>query len=65
MGPAYQTAATPERDGGKPCGCSRRSAAGEIHHMGQKQAGALSCSLTTPKATSILCYYILLSVLSK
>lgn len=64
MGPAYRTAATPERDGGEPCGWSRRSVAAEIHHTGQKQAGALNCSLTTQKATSILCHYILLSILT-
>lgn len=64
MGPAYRTAVTPKRDGGEPCGCSRRSAAAEIHHTGQEQAGALNCSLTTPKATSTLCYYILLSIIT-
>lgn len=64
MGPAYWTAPTPKRDGGESCGWSRRSAAAEIHHTGQNQAGALNCSLTTPKATSILCHYILLSILT-
>ena len=36
MGPAYRTAATPERDGGETCGRSRRSAAAEIHSAGAK-----------------------------
>lgn len=64
MGPAYRTAVTPERDGGEPCGRRRRSAAAETHHTGQRQAGALNCSLTTLKATGILCYYILLSIIT-
>lgn len=64
MGPAYRTAVTPERDGGEPCGRSRRSAAAKIHHTGQLQARALNCSLTAPKATSALCYYILLSIVT-
>lgn len=64
MGPAYRTAATPERDGGEPWGRSRRIAAAEIHHIGQNQAGALNCSLTTPKATSTPCYYVLLSIIT-
>lgn len=64
MGPACRTAVTLERDGGKPCGRSRRSAAAEIHHTGQTQAEALNCSLTTPKAASILCYYILVSIIT-
>lgn len=64
MGPAYQTAVTPERDGGEPRGRSRRRATAATHHTGQKQTGALNCSLTTLKATSILCYYILLSIIT-
>lgn len=64
MGPVYRTTQTPKRDGGEPCGRSRRSAAAEIHRTRQKQAGALNCCLTTLKATSILCYYILLSIIT-
>ncbi len=64
MGPAYRTAATPERDGGEPCGGSRRSVAAEVHHTRQKQAEALNCSMTALKATGALCYYILLSIIT-
>lgn len=64
MGPAYRMAVTPERDGGEPCGRCRQSAAAEIHHTGRTQAEALNGSLTTPKAASILCYYISFTVIT-
>lgn len=64
MGPAYWTVSSPEKDGGEPCGRSRRSAVVECHRTEQKQAGTLNCSLTTLKPTSTLCYYILLSIIT-